>query len=48
MHAIWGWLEVAETIDVNRGDEPPPYAMEFPHFSHCQLWTNQRNVLRPA
>lgn len=45
MHAVWGWLEVAETIDVNRGDESPDYATEFPHFAHRELWTNQPNVV---
>jgi hypothetical protein len=45
MHALWGWLEVSETIDVNLGDEPPNYANEFPHFAHRQLWTNEPNVV---
>lgn len=44
-HSIWGWLEVAGTIDVNRGDEPPDYAIEFPHFAHRALWINEPNVV---
>lgn len=47
-HALWGWLEVAETIDVNQGDEPPDYAIEFPHFAHRALWTSERNVVYVA
>ncbi len=46
-HALWGWLEVGQVIDVD-SQPTPPWATEFPHFMHQALRRERMNTVYVA